>query len=804
MSRAAWRKGASLAGAVRVNVLCLGVPLAMLTLSLLWRPNCGYWQGLGLFLLLVPPSVLFGVGVGWAVPLSRRTPRSDAHEPRHPERTMQRVQTVPLVKGTPRSEGAASPRGDGSSEGSGVLQSERAGQSAARTGGLEPQVSPVRLTPARSARWLDGAVALALLAVAVGGALWDLLGHPQLFTYSHVFGGVLGPIYDSELAVRPGLYAAKAQTLLWAGLLLAFGSWRRTRARRWAGWTTGLAVLVVVSLALAPRLGIVQTKAGIERVLSHRVDLGPVVLHLAPETHQPEAARLAEEALYRFESLSQALGVAPDEPVDVYMYPDPDTKAALIGSRETSVVPVWLPSPQVHMLADHVGQSLGHEMVHVLAREFGMPVARASLAIGLVEGLAVALEPPDGLPDATALVRAGLVLPPEQGGIRDPAEVVRATMSPRFWAAPAGVAYTANGAFSAWLLDRFGAAAFRQAYRTGQFEPAYGQSLASLARQWGAEVAAMPLDPEAVAVARWMFSRPSLFQVRCPHWVPPATRLARDGRDAWDRGDLDAAAASYRAAAQADPLSLPALDGRLALAMARRERVTPAMLSDARALADTLPEPGSLRHLADVRRLLGQPAGGAYRAARDSLAPVDAVGRLLLDRRRRLPAPALRALLAAHPDRPSAAVADAAPVLGALAFARADHPVRAWEVARRWCAPDPKTEAGRVTRWLQARLAIRAGALETADALLDGLDQEFERRGPRSYAALVRDDRRRVGWRRATGPDRPAILGAPPDVPDALAPACSPPRPGAGLGVRPARGGVRVGAGGGGAARPPG
>ena len=60
------------------------------------------------------------------------------------------------------------------------------------------------------------------------------------------------------------------------------------------------------------------------------------------------------------------------------------------------------------MLASEVGRSLGHEMAHVVAREFGMPVLRASPAVGLVEGLAVAVEPPDGLPAPEALVAAAL------------------------------------------------------------------------------------------------------------------------------------------------------------------------------------------------------------------------------------------------------------------------------------------------------------------------------------------------------------------------------------------------------------
>ena len=386
-------------------------------------------------------------------------------------------------------------------------------------------------------RWPRLTVAVGVAAVAVGGVLWDLLLHPQLFTYSAVFGGVLGPIYDAELAVRPGLWAAKAQTLLAAVGLLAAGTWARSRGRRAGRLAVAAGAAVAASVALAGPLGIVQTPGGIERRLSTRLDLGPVVLHLDPETSPAERRRLADEALFRFETLAAALGVRPPVPVEVYLYPDADTKAALIGSRQTSVVPVWLATPQVHMLADQVSRSLGHEMVHVLAREFGAPVVRASPAIGLVEGLAVALEPPDGLPSPAALVRAGAVLGDDAGGLDDPAGAVRATMSPGgFWSGRAGVAYTANGAFVGWLLDRYGPGPLRQAYRTGRFQDAYGRSLDALTSEWAADLARQPVDPEAVAVARWRFTRPSLFEVRCPHWVPPADRLARAGGEAWEQG----------------------------------------------------------------------------------------------------------------------------------------------------------------------------------------------------------------------------------------------------------------------------
>ncbi len=93
-----------------------------------------------------------------------------------------------------------------------------------------------------------------------------------------------------------------------------------------------------------------------------------------------------------------------------------------------------------------------------------MPGLRASPAVGLVEGLAVALEPPDGLPTPTDLVLAAQNTGMSAQGLeQDPADVARATMDPiGFWTTRAGVAYTTSGAFVADAVDNgleFGAAA---------------------------------------------------------------------------------------------------------------------------------------------------------------------------------------------------------------------------------------------------------------------------------------------------------------------------------------------------------
>lgn len=699
----AFQRGASLREVLAAQLVALAVPWLLLTVSLLWRPDCGYAQGLGLFALLVPPSVVLGVAASYAVTGSRlRAPR-----------------TTVVVGG---------------------------------------------------------------LVVTIAGVAADLLFHPQLFTYSHVFGGVLGPIYDAELAVRPGLFSAKGQTLLLAVALAAAGHRARGRERRWGRVAWGaLAGVGAMSLAAVP-LGVQQSHGSLQRALSQRVDLGPVVVHVAPGRDTDErVAVVASLAVYHLDRVADALGATPDQPVDVYLYPDPDTKAALIGSRRTSVVPVWLPTPQIHMLIDEVERSLGHEMVHVVAREFGAPVLRASPAVGLVEGLAVALEPPDGLPEPAALVAAGRALAGDAGGLtEDPAAVVERVMSPGgFWTARAGVAYTASGAFARWLLDTYGPSPVRAAYRTGRFEPAFGAPLADLTRRWAATVDARAPDPEAVAVAGWLFRRPSLFEVPCPHHTPASVRWARAGWRALDANDPARAEAAFDAALRADSLLLEALDGRVR-ALARDGRAPTATdLRRLRQRADSLTDAAALRALADARRLAGRDAAALYRQAADSLRPGDRIGRALLQRRAALDPQTLLALVGSTADVVDARAERGAPVLAALEWASRGRYRRAWALARRWCL-GPNEDG---LRLVQAELADRAGAHRTAQMLASQAAAALEDAGARALSSRAEEVGRRAAWADRSLPPRPggdaSIFDARPDPLDDLRPAC-------GSGLQPA------------------
>ncbi|WP_143536819.1 hypothetical protein [Rubricoccus marinus] len=682
---AAFARGEPLARVARRQLALLAVPLAMLTATLLWRPNCGYGLGLALFALFVPPSVLLGLA------------SAD------------------------------------------VLHA---------------------FSVRRQRLWLT----LGGLVVLVVPTVVTLKLHPQLFVYNVLYGGVLGPIYDAELALRPGLAAHRAVAVLWAVGGFALARWRRGEGRgRPLALVSVIAVVLVAAYALSTPLGFTQSESNLRRALPGRIEAGGAVLHYDPTaTPLARARAIADEMEYRSAQVERALGVAPEATVHVYLYPDAGTKAALIGSRETSVVPVWLGSPQVHLLAERADGDLGHELVHVVAREFASPITGATWKIGLVEGLAVALEPPEGLPVPEQQVAVAMTLAPEDGGIGDPGAAVRAAMDPLgFWGGRAGAAYSTTGAFVAWLLAERGAAPVRAVYGGASWEAAYGEPLASLTREWTAHMRSVEVSPEAVAYTTWRFGQPSLFEVACPHHVPRWHRLFREGADAWDRGDLATALARFEAGAR-EPLadSTTALLVRTQLESARMLAGSPeASVRRLGALVarDTAglsaPRLGLARAL-QLSRAAG--ADSAYALAVDALPPYSVQALALTALESQLSPLTLRTLLLPRADSLAtvraadvlAASGEAGAVFGALLRSEAGDPLGAWRLFQQpgdWAARlDPALTL------VGARLAYAAGDLAASGRLALAAEEGFSARGQQDAARVAQDLRGRVRWGRRT------------------------------------------------------
>ncbi len=363
------------------------------------------------------------------------------------------------------------------------------------------------------------------LLLVVGGPLYDLGLHPQFYTYNHVFGGVLGPIYDEQLAVRPGLFAFRGLTLLWALLALLLGHRLRGHGPRWGVPVCALAVGTVYVFSVP--LGINTTAGSLQdRLGGHTRTAHFDIYYDSTEVNAAVAADLAAAHETQYDWVRRQLDQEADEEgprIQSYVYPNPDVKGRLTGARTTSVTPVWLNTPQVHLLRDRVSQSLGHELAHVVSRPYGLPGLRASWAPGLVEGWAVALEPPSPEPPSDDLVRTA-AQSDTTTTLAAEAQAVAQRLSPwGFWTGRGAVSYATMGSFVGYLLDQYGSAPLKRVYAWGNFEAVYGRSLRTLAAEWAAHLRRAPVvSRDAYDVVARRFARPSLFETECPHYIPPA------------------------------------------------------------------------------------------------------------------------------------------------------------------------------------------------------------------------------------------------------------------------------------------
>ncbi|PSQ72782.1 MAG: hypothetical protein BRD26_01840, partial [Bacteroidetes bacterium QH_1_64_81] len=264
----------------------------------------------------------------------------------------------------------------------------------------------------------------------------------------------------------------------------------------------------------------------------------------------------------------------------------------------------------MHLLRDRVSQSLGHELAHVVSRPHGLPGLRASWAPGLVEGWAVALEPPSPEPSPDDLVRTA-ARSDTTTTLSDEAQAVVRRLSPwGFWTGRGAVSYATMGSFVGYLLNRYGPAKLKRVYAWGNFEAVYGRSVQSLAQEWAGHLRSDPVvarDAHDVVARR--FTRPSLFETECPHYVPPARRHLQEARRAARRQDSTRMVAHLTRALAIEPRSAAAHEALARVRLARGQ--DEAVRRQLDTLAATTRTAGLRVALADAKTL-----GGEAEAAR--------------------------------------------------------------------------------------------------------------------------------------------------------------------------------------------
>jgi hypothetical protein len=389
------------------------------------------------------------------------------------------------------------------------------------------------------------AIALAFAAPLTTAlvALWLFYATPAVFAFDPYVGFFSGTLYDEVVDAYAPLLTYRAGTALTiaAVVVLAaaigrapWGKWVVVRRRR----AVAGGILAASSLTLAwfgPELGHRTSRSHIEHTLGgHRS--GPRCDVWYPQNQsEGDAALLLRDCEEEIAAVEKRLGTRGPEHITAFFFRDAAQKRLLMGAADTYVAKPW--RREVYLqVAPYPHPVLGHELAHVIASSFGHGPFGIAGDLGglvpnpgLVEGVAVAAshDKDELTPAQWAHAMKQLELLPKLSKI----------FGGGFFATNSSTAYTVAGAFIGWLIDEGRADGVRAWYGGRSFDAAFGRSFAEMESTWRASLDAVPLPPEALAVAKGRFDRPGIWGRRCPHVVE---RLREDADACHERGDLDA------------------------------------------------------------------------------------------------------------------------------------------------------------------------------------------------------------------------------------------------------------------------
>ena len=439
---------------------------------------------------------------------------------------------------------------------------------------------------------------LASILVSVG----RFYTSPMIFAYDPFVGYFSGTLYDTLIDFSGLLsYRAGSAATLFAIVVLALhlgreeGEGRRRVRLRGIGHPAlalagALAACAgLLANALGNRLGHWQTSATIAATLGARTEGARCSVVHARSLRPADAERFARDCDAHVAVLERWFGAEGPPRITAFLFESSAQKGALMGAADTFIAKPWRREVYVQA-AGYPHPVIGHELVHVIAGSFGHGPFRIAGGLGgllpdpgVIEGVAVAAEPPEGdlLPREWAKAMKDLGLLPRLDRL----------FTIGFLGENAGVAYTVSGAFVGWIHDRFGADAMRAWYGGRSLPEATGVSWADLERRWHDELDQQVLPEAAQATAKARFDRPAIFGRRCPHVVDGCRARADRLRNG---GDYEGAVAAFE-----DVLALDPHDDGTRVAIARtRERQ--GREADASALLVRLSEDAAVaRHVRD-------------------------------------------------------------------------------------------------------------------------------------------------------------------------------------------------------------
>ncbi len=379
---------------------------------------------------------------------------------------------------------------------------------------------------------------IVIMVLSLAFSVLSTILQPKIFFYNPFIGFFPGLSYDQLMPITSTLALYRGYTLFLAILflliiyMLRFTPLRdaslrdRVRLLRHTYSNSFLSIFITVGIILIfiqllsrSVLGFSTTYGYLENELGNTFETRSFSIHYSSESFDEREIKWValEHEFSRHQAMSK-LGIMHVRPINSYLYPDPETKRALIGPARTNIAKPW--SKEIHLNADTYKRSLLHEIAHVIAGEFGMPVLRISNSTAMLEGIAMATE--GGWGNRTLHEHAAAILQFEL--IPDPGMLLDNRQFARYHSS---LSYVMAGSFVQFLIDRYGIHRVRAAYAWSDYETAFDRSQAHLVREWANFLQRITVSERQRTKTLIHFKRPSIFGLECPRMLARLNRSAQ-------------------------------------------------------------------------------------------------------------------------------------------------------------------------------------------------------------------------------------------------------------------------------------
>lgn len=358
--------------------------------------------------------------------------------------------------------------------------------------------------------------------------------NPQLFFYNPVFGYLNTTIYDEAISVELKLIIYRLLNIilfLFVSLLCyAYIFFKRLNKVRYGfnlstiGYYFSWFILIVTVFLFyiySSEFGFRSTKKNITSELGGYVSTEHFDIYYAQSLNKNKIQLSALYHEYYYRKLIDYFNVKPKQKISSYLFEDREQKKKLMGSANADVAKPWL--YQIYLNADNYNSSLKHEIAHIFTAEFGWSIFKVAYLFNpsLIEGAATAADLfYDDIPVSKMAALA------YQNNFK--IDISSQFRGLNFFGQHSSLSYIYAGAFSEFLIKKFGIENFKEFYQTLDYQISYRVSSEHLYEEFYSYLISLDTGLSENK-ALFYFGRKSIFQRECPRY------FAIKQNDAWDK-----------------------------------------------------------------------------------------------------------------------------------------------------------------------------------------------------------------------------------------------------------------------------